>query len=42
MGNKHSKKLSPELEEYAISVFNALDTDGSKAIDKKETINHWQ
>lgn len=41
MGNKNSKKLSPELESFAIEIFKKLDTDGSNSIDKVETINHW-
>lgn len=41
MGNKTSTKLSPELEDYAKKVFKKMDVDGSGAIDKKETVNHW-
>lgn len=34
-------KLSPELKERVLKVFRQIDTDGSKTIDKAETLKFW-
>lgn len=34
-------KLSPKVEEKVMEVFRRIDTDGSKLIDKAETLKYW-
>ena len=33
--------LSPELEKKVLQVFRSMDVDGSKTIDKGETVSFW-
>ena len=40
MGNK-SVRLNSNTERLAREVFNMIDTDGSKTIDKQETLRFW-
>mmetsp|Transcript_39348 Transcript_39348/g.35037 ORF Transcript_39348/g.35037 Transcript_39348/m.35037 type:complete len:122 (-) Transcript_39348:1285-1650(-) len=42
MGKNNSKQLSPKIQEKALSVFRKIDTDGSKTIDKAETLKFWK
>ena len=35
------KKLSPDLQKRVLDVFRRIDTDGSKTIDKTETLKFW-
>ena len=45
MGNSDSKgkelKISPIVREKALKIFSEIDVDGSKTIDKEETIKWW-
>lgn len=45
MGSDNSKQtdlqLSPVLREKALKIFKEIDVDGSKTIDKEETIKWW-
>lgn len=44
MGPKSSRpaaSLSEETRQLAISIFSEIDTDGSRTIDKEETIRWW-
>jgi len=41
MGNSSNKKLSKALEDEVIEIFNKIDIDHSKTIDKAETIKYW-
>ena len=34
--------MSHETEKKVQEVFGIFDEDGSKVIDKKEALNHWQ
>ena len=34
-------RLSPELEQKVLGVFRKMDVDGSKSIDKGETVKFW-
>lgn len=36
-----STKLSPKVEEKVMQVFRRIDVDGSKSIDKAETLKYW-
>lgn len=40
MGGGDSK-LSPEMHDRVLKVFRQIDTDGSKSIDKAETLKFW-
>ena len=40
MGGGDSK-LSPEMHARVLNVFRQIDTDGSKSIDKAETLKFW-
>lgn len=40
MGNKQTK-LSTELEAKITEIFNKIDVDGSRTIDKEETLKYW-
>ncbi|EDK31285.1 EF-hand protein (macronuclear) [Tetrahymena thermophila SB210] len=42
MGNSSSNQLSPELANKIMGVFRKIDTDGSKCIDKEETLKFWK
>jgi len=43
MGNKGSKtELSDEAREKVLTVFRKIDVDGSKSIDKAETLKFWK
>jgi len=43
MGNKGSKtELSDEAREKVLKVFRTIDVDGSKSIDKAETLKFWK
>jgi hypothetical protein len=35
------KQLSPLLEGKILDVFNRIDVDGSKEIDREETLKYW-
>jgi len=41
MGNNSNKQLSKALEDEVIEIFNKIDIDHSKTIDKEETIRYW-
>ena len=42
MGKKNSKPNMPdELKEKVLKLFSLIDTDGSKTIDREETLKFW-
>lgn len=42
MGNKKSKELPQEIKEKALKLFCMIDVDGSKTIDREETLRFWK
>jgi hypothetical protein len=40
-GNKQKVTLSPKLHNTLLGVFRKIDVDGSKTIDKEETLKFW-
>jgi len=43
MGKSHSKaQLSTEVQNKALEIFRMMDKDGSKTIDKDETLKFWK
>jgi Ca2+-binding EF-hand superfamily protein len=42
MGNKSSQKdMPPDLKKKCLELFSKIDVDGSKTIDKQETLKFW-
>ena len=41
MGNKTTKKLPPSIESKVLKLFHQIDVDGSKTIDRAETLKYW-
>ncbi|KAL4484223.1 hypothetical protein ABPG72_003507 [Tetrahymena utriculariae] len=39
---KSCKGLSPKLRDKVLQIFRKIDVDGSKSIDKDETIKYWK
>ncbi|KAM3138908.1 hypothetical protein pb186bvf_008921 [Paramecium bursaria] len=41
MGPSQGKQLSPQLRQRVLTLFQKFDVDGSKSIEKNETIKYW-
>ncbi|CAD8104797.1 unnamed protein product [Paramecium primaurelia] len=42
MGPTQGKELSPQMRDRVLKLFARFDVDGSKSIEKSETIKYWK